>query len=63
MCMLTPQALGKNDHATRMAAMGEWNDEELRMLDRAVSKFPIGTPRRWEQARIRYSLCISVCVL
>ena len=32
-----------------MAAMREWSDEELRLLDKAVTKFPQGTPKRWEQ--------------
>jgi hypothetical protein len=29
--------------------MREWSDEELRLLDKAVAKYPQGTPKRWEQ--------------
>ena len=50
------QAASKEARATRKAAlevqrqqMSEWSDEERRMLDKALDKFPIGTPRRWEQ--------------
>jgi DnaJ family protein C protein 2 len=38
--------MAKRDHAKRMAAMTEWSDDELRMLDKAVAKFPMGTSRR-----------------
>lgn len=31
-----------------MASMAAWTDEELRLLDKAVKKFPMGTPKRWE---------------
>ncbi|WIA15047.1 hypothetical protein OEZ85_001747 [Tetradesmus obliquus] len=41
--------LAKRDHAKKMQEMREWGDDELRMLDKAVKKFPMGTPRRWEQ--------------
>jgi hypothetical protein len=41
--------MAKRDHAKRMQAMREWSDDELRMLDKAVKKFPLGTPKRWEQ--------------
>jgi hypothetical protein len=34
------QDLAKKDHARKVAAMREWNEEELRMLDKAVAKFP-----------------------
>jgi hypothetical protein len=34
------QTMGKRDHAKKVEAMREWNDEELRMLDKAVAKFP-----------------------
>jgi hypothetical protein len=27
----------------------EWDEEEVRMLDKALVKFPVGVPRRWEQ--------------
>eukprot|EP00873_Tetraselmis_striata_P015558 jgi/Tetstr1/435822/TSEL_024710.t1 len=31
-------------------AIGDpWSEEELRMLDKALTKFPMGTSRRWEQ--------------
>lgn len=41
--------MAKRDHAKKMKEMREWNDDELRMLDKAVKKFPMGTPKRWEQ--------------
>lgn len=43
------QDMGKRDHAKRVQEMTEWTDEELRLLDKAVKKFPQGTPKRWEQ--------------
>lgn len=36
----TTQTIAKRDHERKVAAMREWNDEELRMLDKAVAKFP-----------------------
>lgn len=48
--------MAKRDHAKRMQSMREWTDDELRMLDKAVKKFPLGTPKRWEQVRDSY-LC------
>lgn len=32
-----------------MADMGEWSEEELRLLEKAMKKYPIGTKQRWEQ--------------
>jgi hypothetical protein len=46
------QNLAKRDHAKKMQEMREWSDDELRMLDKAVKKFPMGTPRRWEQVKL-----------
>jgi hypothetical protein len=46
---LYKQNMAKRDHAKRMQSMREWSDDELRMLDKAVKKFPMGTPKRWEQ--------------
>jgi hypothetical protein len=43
------QSMAKRDHAKRMQSMREWTDDELRLLDKAVKKFPMGTPKRWEQ--------------
>lgn len=40
--------IAKRDHARRMASMAAWTDEELRLLDKACKKFPMGTPKRWE---------------
>jgi hypothetical protein len=31
-----------------MASMSAWTDEELRLLDKACKKFPMGTPKRCE---------------
>lgn len=43
--------MAKRDHAKKMQSMREWTDDELRMLDKAVKKYPMGTPKRWEQVR------------
>lgn len=43
------ESAAKRDHARKVAAMREWEAEELRLLDKAVAKWPMGTPRRWEQ--------------
>ncbi|KAF8060498.1 histidine--tRNA ligase [Scenedesmus sp. PABB004] len=43
------KTMAARDHARKVEAMREWDDDELRMLDKAVKKFPTGTPRRWEQ--------------
>ncbi|GBF99777.1 hypothetical protein Rsub_12217 [Raphidocelis subcapitata] len=42
------QDIAKRDHSRRMASMSAWTDEELRLLDKACTKYPMGTPRRWE---------------
>eukprot|EP01024_Parvocaulis_polyphysoides_P048263 TRINITY_DN458_c0_g1_i1.p1 TRINITY_DN458_c0_g1~~TRINITY_DN458_c0_g1_i1.p1 ORF type:complete len:669 (-),score=172.32 TRINITY_DN458_c0_g1_i1:221-2197(-) len=39
----------KLDLQKKVAEMGEWNEEELRLLDKALVKFPQGTAKRWEQ--------------
>ncbi|KAF6264387.1 DnaJ-domain-containing protein [Scenedesmus sp. NREL 46B-D3] len=36
--------LAKRDHAKKMQEMREWGDDELRMLDKAVKKFPWARP-------------------
>ncbi|KAJ9525225.1 hypothetical protein QJQ45_020759, partial [Haematococcus lacustris] len=36
------------EHERKMAGMREWTEEELRMMDKALNKFPQGTPRRWD---------------
>merc|ERR1719446_1142418 len=36
------------EEKTRKMA-SEWSDEEVRMLEKAMNKFPQGTARRWEQ--------------
>jgi hypothetical protein len=41
--------MARKEHARKVAAMREWSDEELRLLDKAVAKYPQGTPKRWEQ--------------
>lgn len=48
--------MAKRDHAKKVKEMSEWSDDELRMLDKAVKKFPMGTPRRWEQVSSRRQL-------
>jgi DnaJ family protein C protein 2 len=44
----TPQDIARRDHERKMASMDAWTDEELRLLDKACKKFPMGTPRRWD---------------
>ncbi|KAG2429463.1 hypothetical protein HYH02_014043 [Chlamydomonas schloesseri] len=34
--------------AATAAAMREWSAEELRLLDKGLKKFPVGTVKRWE---------------
>ncbi|KAG2484576.1 hypothetical protein HYH03_016619 [Edaphochlamys debaryana] len=38
----------KEEHRRKMAAMREWSEEELRLLDKACNKYPMGTPKRWD---------------
>eukprot|EP00798_Chlamydomonas_sp_ICE-L_P018069 gene18069-24493_t len=45
---LTLKNASSVEHQKKLATMSEWNEDELRMLDKAVSKFPVGTPKRWE---------------
>lgn len=37
------------EHKKKLAEMKEWEEEELRMLDKALAKFPVGTAKRWDQ--------------
>lgn len=39
----------KKEAAERTARLKEWDDEEVRLLRKALEKFPPGTSRRWEQ--------------
>jgi hypothetical protein len=55
------QDMAKRDHAKRMQSMREWTDDELRMLDKAVKKFPMGTPKRWEQVGAFLCCLASTC--
>jgi hypothetical protein len=41
-----PKDIAKRDHVRKMASMSAWTDEELRLLDKATKKFPMGTPKR-----------------
>ena len=43
------QDAAREDHKKKQAMISEWNEEELRMLDKALVKFPIGTAKRWDQ--------------
>ena len=36
------------EHKKKLSEMKEW-EEELRMLDKALAKFPVGTAKRWDQ--------------
>ena len=38
--MVTTQAMGRTDLRKRASEMREWDEEEIRMLDRALVKFP-----------------------
>lgn len=42
------KSAAREEHRRKMAAMREWTEEELRLLDKACTKFPMGTPKRWE---------------
>lgn len=37
--------------AARTAKLDDWNDDEVRMLKKALDKFPPGTSKRWEQVQ------------
>eukprot|EP01025_Chloroclados_australasicus_P055405 TRINITY_DN6700_c1_g2_i1.p1 TRINITY_DN6700_c1_g2~~TRINITY_DN6700_c1_g2_i1.p1 ORF type:complete len:694 (-),score=94.56 TRINITY_DN6700_c1_g2_i1:867-2726(-) len=39
----------KQDLQNKIKQMGEWSEEELRLLDKALKKFPMGTAKRWDQ--------------
>ena len=43
------QEAARVEHQRKLDALREWGEEEVRMLDKAVAKFPQGTPKRWEQ--------------
>ncbi|KAG2428866.1 hypothetical protein HYH02_014277 [Chlamydomonas schloesseri] len=45
---LAAKVAAREEHKRKMAAMREWTEEELRLLDKACNKFPMGTPKRWE---------------
>lgn len=55
--------MAKRDHAKKVKDMREWSDDELRMLDKAVKKFPMGTPRRWEQVMTQVTCYMPLLVL
>lgn len=42
----------QKEEADRIARLSEWNEEEIRMLKKAIDKFPPGTSRRWEQVQL-----------
>ena len=41
----------KKEIAERNARLKEWEEEEVRLLRKALDKFPLGTSRRWEQVQ------------
>lgn len=43
------RAARKSALKERVQQAREWDAEEVRMLDKALQKFPVGVPRRWEQ--------------
>jgi DnaJ family protein C protein 2 len=42
----------QKEEADKVARLSEWNEEEVRMLKKAIDKFPPGTSRRWEQVQL-----------
>lgn len=47
---LAAKAAAREEHRRKMAAMREWTEEELRLLDKACNKFPM--VRRGRAARV-----------
>jgi DnaJ family protein C protein 2 len=45
----SPQEAARRDHERKVAAMREWDEEELRLLDKAMKKWPQGVHKRWDQ--------------
>ena len=45
----TARAARKSALREKVEAAREWSEEEVRMLDKGLEKFPVGVPRRWEQ--------------
>eukprot|EP00892_Ulva_mutabilis_P012565 jgi/Ulvmu1/9681/UM055_0019.1 len=43
------RAARKSALREKVEAAREWSEEEVRMLDKGLEKFPVGVPRRWEQ--------------
>lgn len=43
------QTMAQREHERKVAAMREWDDEELRLFDKAVVKFPQGISKRCVQ--------------
>lgn len=43
------RAARKSAMRQKVEAAREWSEEEVRMLDKGLEKFPVGVPRRWEQ--------------
>ncbi|KAK9818427.1 hypothetical protein WJX72_012515 [[Myrmecia] bisecta] len=41
-------AAKRQEEAERKARLNSWQDEEVRMLEKAVAKYPQGTAKRWE---------------
>ena len=37
---------------SRLARLETWSEEEVRLLNKAIDKFPPGTSRRWETVQL-----------
>lgn len=45
------EAAAKKEAEERSARLKEWDEEEVRLLRKAMDKFPAGTSKRWEQVQ------------
>ena len=58
------EAAKKKLDRERAARAREWNAEEVRMLEKAMVRYPQGTAKRWEQVRdnpalhVRFASCV-----
>lgn len=56
------QDQAKIEHEKKMASMREWNEEELRMLDKALSKFPqVDRERLRHGGQLMHGGCCCMC--
>lgn len=63
------QRAAKQAERQKAASLQDWSAEEVRMLEKAIAKYPQGTAKRWEQVlavlrmcgQVARSLCTEVC--